>query len=292
MSWVAGDWAGFSFVDNRFLSDWVARLEHMFEDDPTLRPTQLGALVDQVRANAVLLAANQADQLRLLARLADVVSSEAVAGLAALPRVPGAPQDHEVIDSAVDAEVQAVLGIAAGPAARLVHLARRLSSVLPQVLVALADGRLDLTRARVLAEATEVLGQGLARQVADQLLEVAGPAPWAGLSPRAWRARVERTVVRADAEAARRRRVAAYAARAVRSLPTIEGMAELCITADAADVAMAEQVLTDLAQRPGGDRPGGDLCVDGPAPGRRVRRAVPPSEGRAVSTGGRGAPGT
>jgi hypothetical protein len=54
-------------------------------------------------------------------------------------------------------------------------------------------------------------------------------------------------VVRVDADAARRRRQQAYAARAVRSMSTIAGMAELIVTADAADVAMAEQVLTDLA---------------------------------------------
>jgi hypothetical protein len=102
-----------------------------------------------------------------------------------------------------------------------------------------------------------VLPDDLAREVQDRLLAVAGEAPWEGLSPRAWRARLDRAVVRADVDGARRRRAEAYAARAVRSLPGIEGMAELFITADAADVAMAEQVLTDLARTRPSDGPDG-----------------------------------
>ena len=95
------------------------------------------------------------------------------------------------------------------------------------------------------------------------MLDVAGEAPWAGLSPRAWRARIDRTVIRVDADAARRRRREAYEARLVRSTPTIDGMAELIVTADATDVAMAEQVLTDLAHGRDATGPDGDyLTVD------------------------------
>jgi Domain of unknown function (DUF222) len=220
-------------------------------------------LVARVRANAVVMAAGEARALRLVAELAEVLAGEAVAKLAASPRVPGAPQDREVIDSAVVGEVQVVLGIAPGPAARLVDLARRLTSVMPEVLVGLESGRLDLTRARALAEATEVLPDDLARVVVEQLMGVAGEAPWEGLSPRAWRARTDRAVVRVDAEAAHRRRQQAYAARAVRSVPGVVGMAELFITADAADVAMAEAVWTDLAQaRPSVGPDGGYMSMD------------------------------
>ena len=183
--------------------------------------------------------------------------------LASMPRVPGAPQDHEVIDSAVDGEVQVTLGIGPGPAAKLVHLARRLTTVMPRALDALESGRLDMARVRALADATEVLPGHLARDVADEMLDVAGEAPWAGLSPRAWRARIDRTVIRVDADAARRRRREAYEARLVRSTPTIDGMAELIVTADATDVAMAEQVLTDLAHGRDATGPDGDyLTVD------------------------------
>ena len=86
-----------------------------------------------------------------------------------------------------------------------------------------------------------------AREVQDQLLGAAGHAPWAGLSPRAWRARVARAVVRADVAAARERAAQETRKRLVRARATGYGMGELLVIADAADVAMAEQVLTDLA---------------------------------------------
>jgi hypothetical protein len=218
-------------------------------------------LVAEIRADSVAIAAAEARRLRHVAELALHLEGEAVAMLASTPRVPGAPQDHEVIDSAVDGEVQVVLGIGPSPAGRLVHLARRMTTVLPQALDALESGRLDMARVRALSEATDVLPGQLARKVADEILEAAGSAPWEGLSPRAWRARIDRAVVRVDADAARRRRQEAYAARLVRSQPTIGGMAELLIAADAADVAMAEQVLTDLAHGRAATGPDGNYLT-------------------------------
>jgi hypothetical protein len=220
-------------------------------------------LATQIRNKSLLIAACEADRLALVAQFAEQVSAEAVAELAGLPRVPGTPPHEQVIATAVEGEVQAVLGIGAGPAARMIELAQRLSAVLPATLAALREGRLDLVRARVLAEATDGLTDADARDVADQMLAVCGQAPWDGLGPRSWRDRTARTVARVDADAARRRRKQEYEARAVRSRPTIAGMAELCISADAADIAMAEQVLTDLARaRPCTDDGGGHLTMD------------------------------
>ena len=54
-----------------------------------------------------------------------------------------------------------------------------------------------LTRVRVLCEASEVLDEATAGEVARVLVAGAGSAPWQGPSPRAWKARVERAVVRA-----------------------------------------------------------------------------------------------
>jgi hypothetical protein len=220
-------------------------------------------LVEQIRVESQVIAGAEARRLRLVAELAHKVSAEAVAVLAGGPRVPGQPPDHQVVETAVVGEVQAVLGVGQGPAARLVDLAQRLTTVLPETLDALETGRLDLMRVRTLAEATEVLDRAAARLVQDQLLAVARAAPWESVSPRSWRARVDRTVVRVDADAARRRRVEAVARRAVRSWPTADGMAELFITADAQHLAMAEQVLTDLArQRPATDADGVRVTMD------------------------------
>jgi Domain of unknown function (DUF222) len=232
----------------------------MFEDVPE---PDLGSLVAQIRSCAVAVAAAEAAQLRSVARFADVVRAEALAELASSPRVPGAPQDHDVVESAVVGELQGVLGVAAWPATRLVELAQRLTGVLPQVLAAVEQGRLDLARARVLSEATDVLSDGLARAVAAEVLAAAGAAPWEAVSPRAWRARIDRSVLRVDADAARRRRVAAHAARAVRSWATQDGMGVLQVIADAADLFMAAQVLTDLARsRPDTDAEGRHVSMD------------------------------
>ena len=203
-------------------------------------------LAEQIRAESTAIAAAEARRLRLLGRFLDEVVYEACAMLSGEGRGPAAPR--ELVESAVLGEVQAVLGVSEGWAGTMIALARRLRDVLPETLAALESGRLDLIRARVLAEATAVLDDPAARQVQDKLLPVAGDAPWAGLSPRAWRARVQRAEMRADVEAARRRRKEAYERRLVFTRSTEFGMGEFLVTGDAADVAMAEQVLTDLAR--------------------------------------------
>jgi hypothetical protein len=215
----------------------------------------------EVRAESVAIAAAEARRLRWVAEFADEVVYEACAMLSSEGRGPAAP--GELIRSVVVGEVQAVLGVSEAAAGRLVDLARRLRAVLPETLAALETGRLDLTRARVLCEATAVLDDAVAREVQARLLGVAGQAPWEGLSPRAWRARVERAVLRADVEAARRRRVEAYARRLVWTRTVEDGMGEFLVVGDAGEVAMAEQVLTDLARaRPGTDAEGGRVSMD------------------------------
>src|SRR4051812_32394599 len=206
-------------------------------------------LVDAVRANARVIAAAQAEQLRLVTRLAGWVTAEAATALASGPRVPGTPPEERVIDAALEGELQAVLGIPAGPAARMVWLGQRLTRGLPATLDALEAGRLDLHRAKVLAEATTALSTSDARAVQTSMLAVAGDGPWDSLSPRSWRARVERTVVRIDADAVRRRHQEALDERFVIARPTDFGMGELLVTGEASEVAMAHQVLTDLALR-------------------------------------------
>ena len=72
--------------------------------------------------------------------------------------------------------------------------------------------------------------------------------PWAGLSPRAWKARIHRAVTRADVAGARERQQHERAKRLVFARATDFGAGELLVVANAADVAMAYQVLTDLAR--------------------------------------------
>lgn len=208
----------------------------------------LGEQVERLRECSVRLAALQAEQLRLVAELAADCGAAALAELARGPRVPGQPEDAEVASSAAAGELMAALGITEGSARWLTELGTRLVTVHPEVLAALSTGQLDLTRAKALVEATRVLDDGTARRVGVRLLEGAGEWPWTGPSPRAWRSRIDRAVTVADRDAARRRREAAVAARAVRSWPNGDGTGELNIRAADHDIVMASSVIDDLAR--------------------------------------------
>lgn len=74
------------------------------------------------------------------------------AELARGPRVSGQPADAQVVATAVVDEVQLALGISRWEADRTVDLAQRLTNVLPQTLATLEVGRLDLARARAIAQ--------------------------------------------------------------------------------------------------------------------------------------------
>jgi hypothetical protein len=143
--------------------------------------------------------------------------------------------------------VMCVFGIGSNEATRLVNLADRLA-VLPAVWEAWQAGVLDTFRVRVIAGATEVLDDATARAVAREVLAWAGEGPWDGLAPRKWRSRVEEAVVRADAAAAARRRAAAIAARRIRSWAEGDGSAVLAVHAGESEIAMADQVISDLAR--------------------------------------------
>jgi hypothetical protein len=205
------------------------------------------AVAAEMRKVARDTARAQARMLRLVGRLAAAAEAEARHLLALGPHVSGQPGDDEVVRTAIANEVQVVLGLSEWSARELVDLADRLTRVLPETLDALEDCRLDLPRVKVLVRATEDLSDELARAVQDLLLPGAGEAPWEGPSPRAWRQRVDRAVVRVDAEAARMRRERAVRDRLVRSWLSGDGGAELLIATSAEDIAMAETVITDLA---------------------------------------------
>lgn len=223
----------------------------------------MAELVVEARAASTALAAAQARQLVAVAELARRCAAQALAELAAGPRVDGQPDPAAVAASAATAEVAVVLGVSASAAESLSTLGRRLVGTLPDTLAALAAGRLDLTRARALVSATEALEEQAARSVEALMLADAGAAPWAGPAPRGWRERLARRVAAADPAAARRRRQAALAERSVRCWPEPDGMGVLQMRADAEDVAMADSVITDLARAlPGHGPDGARLSMD------------------------------
>jgi hypothetical protein len=201
--------------------------------------------------------AAQADEMRCVARLVEQSRAETlerVAELAARSEAPtrcslgdGEIPVESLTDSvAVDA-VSCALGVSRSAAAELMALAERLTTVLPEVLDAWSEGVLDGARVRVLSRATEVLDDDTARAVTRDVLPSTGPTPWDGPAPRTWRTRVERAVVRADVDAAARRRAAALTARRVRAWADADGTGLLQWHADVAEIALADQVITDLA---------------------------------------------
>ena len=121
----------------------------------------------------------EADQLALVARVQPPWSRrEAVAELAGSPRVSGSAPEEEVIASAMVGELQVVLGVGARPAGRLIDLAHRLTTVLPDTLAALARGPVGPDPGpdprgghRGAARDRD------AREVQDRMLAVAGPTP-------------------------------------------------------------------------------------------------------------------
>jgi hypothetical protein len=101
-------------------------------------------------------------------------------------------------------------------------LATRLRWQLPATGAALADGRLDLARARIIAEATAPLPDQIARAVEDRVLPAAG-----GQTTGQLRASVRRAVIAADPDGAERRRQHAERCAKVSLYPDQDGTATL-----------------------------------------------------------------
>ena len=240
-------------------------------DDPPGGPDGDGLLLAEgpepdvldLRADARALAAAEAKRLRRVVAIAERCTRETRAFLALTGRVPGAASDTDLVMSAVTVELMMALGISKGHAESLQLLATRLVRVLPETLAMLESGRLDLTRARLLAEATEVLDDAHARQVQALLLPRVGDGPWDGPSPRAWRARVQRAVITVDPDSARRRRESAIRCRLVQAWAVGDGTGVLQITGRDVDIATADRVITDLAHAWGFLGPDGEpLSMD------------------------------
>src|SRR4051794_17078111 len=181
----------------------------------------VGALRETVRHESAVVA-EKLRQVALLGELAEQVGRRELLGS---PRVSGQPADSLVLRTAVLAQTAGTLGCSEHVAGDLLELAGRLTTVLPDTLAALGQGRIDVGRAKALAEVTAGCDDALAREVEQTMLATldspATPAaldldlsdgdaevggPWAALSPRAWRDRAARTLVRLDPAAALDRR--------------------------------------------------------------------------------------
>ncbi len=232
--------------------------------DGTGAATPAAELVSQLRAEATALAASEARRLRLVHALEAAIRSD----LAADPPSPvGAVLfDDDDADALVVAEVGAALGLGAVAASRLVSLSLQLHDVLPATLTALEGGRLDLARARVLAEQTADLPPAYARAVEAAVLPGAGDAPWAGPPATTWRRRITRALARVprdgDTQDALARSLAAQTRTWVQVDDRQPALATFAITAPTDDIAWLEQQVTDRAlHRPAHDTGGRPLTI-------------------------------
>jgi Domain of unknown function (DUF222) len=209
--------------------------------------------VEELRDIARQESALAARKLTAVVRVTGILGAAAAAELAKGPRVSGQPDADRVAETAVVTGLATVLGISEFQAGRLSTLAERLERALPDTFAALAAGRLDLDRARALAEATLDCPLDEAREVEKALLDRAGDSPWDGPSPRAWRARINRAVATNAPAVAEQRRARALADRAVRSWAGSDGDGTMRWTASLEEIAMAEAVVAALADRWGSD---------------------------------------
>jgi len=176
-------------------------------------------LVDAVIASEQLLAHVNALQVRLLAELGRPQRCGDVTGLVAAlvgKAGRGRDADGEVDDAVVQeltrdrsigvaaAEVAAVLDWSPITAKIRIEQSTRLVAALPKTLVALAEGRVDFGRARMIVDRTAVLPPEVCAEIEGRILS------WVkGRSKGRLETLVDREVIVADPDAAETRRVKA-----------------------------------------------------------------------------------
>jgi hypothetical protein len=172
------------------------------------------------------------------ARELDLIAHVAARSAAADPRAglqaDGRPA-HVTDDAA--AQVSLELALSRVGAEAWAGLAVALRWRLPRTAAALAEGRIDTYRAKILAEAVIPLSDEAAIAVEDQVIPVAGDLTYAQMH-----AAVRRAVIAADPEGAEHRRQAAERRAKVSLYPDQDGTASLvgaCLPAPEAAAAFA-----------------------------------------------------
>jgi hypothetical protein len=277
-------------VRPRFLSDLVRRFAHVFEGCgvgltvrqlaplPGAELVPSGAVERPSRLSEVFpagsrTAAETALELERLQQLKAVLAAyeaHLVMDLAAHRPDAGAPRDGSpgagvnalspvpgTSEFFVD-ELAVVTNSTVRAAGRLAGESYVLVEQLPAVWAALADGELDVPRARVFVEVLASAAAGVADAVVSQVLHEA-----VGLSLGKLRARLRRAVLAVDAEFAERCRAQAERAADVRLRPSPDaGMSELAAELPAPVAAACWSTVDELAwmaRRDGDLRPIGQL---------------------------------
>jgi hypothetical protein len=132
------------------------------------------------------------------------------------------PDEENWATEAAAAEIRVALRLTRTAADTELRFALELQRRLPQVWQALARGKIDPRRARVLANGTLHLSVAVARQVVERLIECAGDLTTGQL-----RARLDRLAMETDPDGARQRYESAVKTRRVVSEPSSDGTANL-----------------------------------------------------------------
>ncbi|MFL6130004.1 MAG: DUF222 domain-containing protein [Mycobacteriales bacterium] len=204
-----------------------------------------GELVELIRAWERVAAWAAAGQLAVVAELARR-RPRSWPDAPGRPVGAGDPLVPQISEFAVD-ELAAALRLSRPAAGARLHVAVELGR-LSATRAALADGEIDLPKARAVVDAVTVLDAPLAAAVEQHILPRAGRQTVGQV-----RAALSRAVLAADPAAAETRHERAVAGRQVTLQPARDGMAELwaLLPADAA-VAVYQRV-DEMARRPGAD---------------------------------------
>ncbi len=234
-----------AWAEQRLLLD---QLDDGFDDDGLLDAELAALTADAGGARAVLLTgiadteqtlrmlqAHQQQQLATLSRLSPFADGE--------PLPPGAEvldDDRHAVDAAA-LETALLFGLAPSTAKARLYAARELVEEHPGVHAALADGRLDGWRAKLIVEALRRLPDETAREVEAQLLSDLPPTAGKLLD------RLRRLVIAADPRDAAQRHAEARADRRVTSRGVEDGMGQLFGELPAEGLAIVDQIIDQVA---------------------------------------------
>jgi hypothetical protein len=260
-------------------ADWIAELVALTADPDKVRPASMPTLVQQLGRLTSWAQATQTEWLARFARpgvampIGDVLEAAMAsdADLAIHSSYPVQPTEDDLYteraysqtsvygDPVWDAlvarnsaqfaavEIGATLHLSPITARGMVEDAVEFVDELPATLDAWRHGRLDRSRARVIAERTAVLDAPSRKTVEDSILGSAKNDP-ALLTPGKLRNEVDRTVIATDPAAADKRAEKARASRKVQVTPLGDNMSRFSADVAAQTAALANEVL-DVAAK-------------------------------------------
>jgi hypothetical protein len=223
-----------------------------------LDPDRLGRaeLLDVLKARGAQLAHAEAGQLATIAAYAGRVRRDTGPGGCLGPIGTARPPAPEQVSEWASDDIAARLCLTRTKARTQLEHALDLTRRLPATLAALAAGRIDAHRAKVIAEGTRTLDDEQSAALEARVLPRAERQ-----NPPQLRDSVRRAVLRADPAAAKDRHQRALTDRSVQVFPLEDGMAEL-VWRDRADRVLGFSAAVDALARAAQDSHGPEHAED------------------------------